>query len=100
MANFKDVLKYLEQDLQVSHNYQPPLLVEGGAMYPVNFEGRFKENKQVIMIVHEIQRGDEISRRNIEHYTKEALRLKDSIGSFTFESRAEVEDVLQQLAKY
>jgi len=99
-VTFEEVIKYIKKDKGVGENERPPILIPGGKNYPPNFRNQISLNKQVILIVHEMKRGDTIIYNNVEFQIRESLDLENRIGSFTFETHEDVEKILQQLGEY
>jgi hypothetical protein len=100
-VKFEQVIKYLEKDLGVEVNTRPKVLIEGGKIYPPELRDRMKINRQVIVSVYELKNKDwEIAKRHSEIAIAKALNIQSHIGSFTFETKQEVLEILNQLYDY
>ena len=100
-VTFEQVRRYLEEDKNIGQNERPSALIHGGKVYPPDLRDRLRFNKQVILIVYELKRNErEIAYRNSVNNIAHSLGIDPNIGSFTFDTKAEVEDILQKLSTY
>jgi hypothetical protein len=96
-ADFNEVLVYLEEK-GVGMPDVPRVIVEGGKKPLSDLDNRLFTNSQVIISVHQLPTSDDTTARETKDRIKRHFEMDGEIGSFTFDSREELEEILDQLA--
>jgi hypothetical protein len=98
-VSFEQVLEYLVKDKLLQENSKPRVLIpaKGNSF---NLPDPLGINRQLVIVVQGMRRGDSILYNNIEYNIRRELGLENRIGSFQFDSREEVNSILQQLGSY